>query len=252
MITKGFSFYLDRTRTPGFYQRHKHDCYEMILYVNASGTTYVGDLESSLCSGMLTLIPPDVSHADRYEQISEVLCLGFFSDSNIPAAILQTEGTEFSSIFAQIHQEWNRSDAGGIRIIGLLTEILVQRFLRLTQPPEEESGIDRRIQYTAQYIKSNFSSDVDFRELAAGIGYSYDRFRHLFTQTIGQSPKQYLLATRFEEAKHLLRNTNEKICGIAADCGFGQSAQFVAAFRKYTGMTPTEYRTRKRLEMNIE
>ena len=81
------------------------------------------------------------------------------------------------------------------------------------------------------YIRSNLSEDVDFRKLAADIGYSYDRFRHLFTETIGQSPKQYLLAARFEEAKRLLRNTDGKISGIAADCGckfyFGSDAHHV-------------------------
>lgn len=251
MITTGFSFYLDRERDPGTTPRHKHDCYELILYLSGSGVATVDGQDYPFSPGSLALVPPEVPHNDRYDSPTQVWCLGFFSDNAIPATVIGTDSDDFSTVFAQIGREWLRGDAGGIRIIGYLTEILVLRFLRLTSPPEEDSSADRRIRYTAQYIRSNLSEGVDFRKLAADIGYSYDRFRHLFTETIGQSPKQYLLAARFEEAKRLLRNTDGKISGIAADCGFGQSAQFVAAFRKAIGMTPTEYRARKRLETNL-
>lgn len=251
MTTTGFSFFLDRERDPGTTPRHKHDCYELILYRTGSGIATVDGRDHPFIPGTLALIPPEVPHADRYDSPTQVFCLGFFSDSAIPAAVIETERDEFAPVFSQIGSEWLRGDAGGIRIIGCLAEILVLRFLRLTRPPEESSGTDRRIRYTAQYIRSNLSENVDFRKLAADIGYSYDRFRHLFTETIGQSPKQYLLTARFEEAKRLLRNTDEKISAIAADCGFGQSSPFVAAFRKATGMTPTEYRTRRQLATNL-
>lgn len=252
MFTTGFSFYLDRERDRCTAQSHKHDCYELILYINAVGMAIIDGQEYPFSPGTLALVPPETSHSDRYDLPSHVFCIGFFSDTVIPVTVLQTVGDEFSSVFAQINREWSRGDTSGIRIIGYLTEILVLRLLRLIQPPDEADGIDQRIQYTAQYIRSNFSENMDFRKLAADIGYSYDHFRHLFTKTIGQSPKQYLLAARFQEAKRMLRNSDSKISVIATECGFRQSAPFVAAFRKSTGMTPTEYRLRRRLYTTVE
>ncbi|MNR34949.1 Exoenzyme S synthesis regulatory protein ExsA [compost metagenome] len=74
--------------------------------------------------------------------------------------------------------------------------------------------------------------------------YSYDRFRHLFKETYGVSPSEYILSRRIHHAMDLLRHTNTSITSIALECGFSTDAQFCTIFKREMGETPRAYRTK--------
>lgn len=242
MTNTGFSFFLNRTRDPGLYPRHRHDCCEIVYYADAEGSTFIGDEEIPLSANTLALIPANVSHTDRYLCASQIYCIGFFADDAVSPTVITDKKNEYLMYFQEIENELKQNANNGKAIINRCVDIILLKFLRHNQIPDTDSNTNQRLQYTAQYIKSNFSTNVDFQKLAASIGYSYDHFRHMFTEVYGCSPKQYLLTARIEHGKHLLRNTDEKIKAIALDCGFRQSSQFVSAFGKYVGMTPAGYR----------
>lgn len=92
------------------------------------------------------------------------------------------------------------------------------------------------------YIDSNINEPVNFQDLAKSYNYSYDRFRHLFYEHFGTSPYSYLTKQRIRHAEHLLKNSNSHITDIAFDCGFNSASQFTNIFKKYTGLTPKEYK----------
>lgn len=93
-----------------------------------------------------------------------------------------------------------------------------------------------------QYIKDNYQMPLTL-EMAAGqmmLNPSY--FSTLFKQTTGSSFKDYLNYIRIEESKKLLTNTNGTILDIALTVGFENQSYFTKVFRKYTGITPKQYR----------
>ncbi|NER07425.1 MAG: helix-turn-helix transcriptional regulator [Okeania sp. SIO3C4] len=45
-------------------------------------------------------------------------------------------------------------------------------------------------------------------------------------------------------AHKLLLDTNKAIVEIAYECGYGQSAHFITAFKRKYGITPKEFRRR--------
>ena len=47
---------------------------------------------------------------------------------------------------------------------------------------------------------------------------------------------------RFKKAKELLSGGFKPVVEIAAECGFCNPSYFVRSFKKYTGLTPCEYR----------
>jgi AraC family transcriptional regulator len=55
-------------------------------------------------------------------------------------------------------------------------------------------------------------------------------------------PHQYLTSRRIERAKSLLAERKLSVTEIGFDVGFSETSSFIAAFRKVTGETPTEYR----------
>ena len=65
-----------------------------------------------------------------------------------------------------------------------------------------------------------------------------------FTKDTGMKLSAYLLQIRMEKAKTLLKNCPEesRVYEIAEQVGLGHNPQYFSQlFRKYTGMTPTEY-----------
>jgi AraC family transcriptional activator of pobA len=106
---------------------------------------------------------------------------------------------------------------------------------------EAAAGENPSLESACRYICDYYNTDIRLDELAASVGYSPDRFRHIFKERFGISPKQLILFNRFKAAKQLLAG-DEKIENIAKTCGFGSSSQFNMMFKKTQKMTPGQYR----------
>ena len=107
---------------------------------------------------------------------------------------------------------------------------------------KNESEIKSIIEQAKRFLKENYSQDIDYRLLCNSFGYSYDRFRHIFTKETGNSLAQYLLTIRFTKAKTLLETTTKFVKEIALECGFSSDSHFVNFFTKKMGMSPIKYR----------
>jgi transcriptional regulator GlxA family with amidase domain len=65
-----------------------------------------------------------------------------------------------------------------------------------------------------------------------------------FLQVLGMNPGQYLQKLKIEKARSNLR-LNLSIATVAERCGYQDVSNFSRAFKKHTGLTPAEYRTRQ-------
>ena len=63
-----------------------------------------------------------------------------------------------------------------------------------------------------------------------------------FHAVVGLRLKDHFSALQIEHAQELLRTTERGTADIAAVTGFGTARSFYRAFRRWTGVTPTEYR----------
>lgn len=79
-------------------------------------------------------------------------------------------------------------------------------------------------------------------ELAEGSGLSTSHFAHLFKQTTGRTPYQYLLHSRIGRARYLLTKTSMPVAQIAAECGFADQVHFTRVFSKIIGQPPATFR----------
>jgi AraC family transcriptional regulator len=85
--------------------------------------------------------------------------------------------------------------------------------------------------------------NIKLSDLAALLDMSQFHFSHMFKQSIGTSPYQYLIQQRIERAKQLLKQTNRSIMDIALECGFNSHSHLGQQFRQLTGITPKSYRS---------
>jgi AraC-like DNA-binding protein len=85
---------------------------------------------------------------------------------------------------------------------------------------------------------------LDLDTVAAHAGYSRYHFVRAFKAAYGEAPGQYLTHRRIERAEDLLRTANLSVTEICHLVGFSSVGTFSASFKAWTGLTPTEYRTK--------
>lgn len=108
--------------------------------------------------------------------------------------------------------------------------------------PEDEANkifIAKVQEITKEQFK-NLDLNINYvaREMNLSSGYVGRKFSKLFNI----SYTSYLLEYRMNHAIELLKDDRNSIAVIAQECGFSSETYFMTKFKKYMGMTPTEYR----------
>ncbi|MDO5292045.1 MAG: AraC family transcriptional regulator [bacterium] len=93
------------------------------------------------------------------------------------------------------------------------------------------------------YITEHFMEQISLKKLAEEASLSPFYFTRIFTKETGMTPHQYLIATRINCAKFLLKTTSLSIKEIAYHSGFSDESNFCTTFKKWEKMTPSEYRS---------
>lgn len=86
------------------------------------------------------------------------------------------------------------------------------------------------------------ASSVRASEFAMRVERTPAQLAKEFRATVGLRVKDYFQSHQIERAKKLLLTTGESTARIAVDAGFGTVRSFYRAFRRCTGVSPTEYR----------
>jgi YesN/AraC family two-component response regulator len=103
---------------------------------------------------------------------------------------------------------------------------------------EELSTVERVI----QFVRSAMPGEVTLAEAAAHVHLNASYLSHLFKQQTGRNFVDFVLEQRMEAAKRLLADTALRVSEIAQRLGYSDIAYFSNTFKKWTGLTPSEYR----------
>lgn len=94
-----------------------------------------------------------------------------------------------------------------------------------------------------QIIEAHYGDKERLEQEMKQLGMSKRRLAQIFRQQTGLSPTEYTNNCRISAAKRLLESA-DPVIDIAYSCGFDNLSAFFVFFRKFTGMTPGEYRSR--------
>lgn len=112
---------------------------------------------------------------------------------------------------------------------------------KLTKTEDQNDGDIVKIKIRT-YLEENYSKDLSLENLADYLGHSFKYTSILFKKIMGDNFKNYLNSYRMSKAKELmLSNKNLKIKDIALLVGCNSSNTFIRIFRKYEGVSPTQY-----------
>lgn len=94
----------------------------------------------------------------------------------------------------------------------------------------------------ADYITLNICSNLKVSDIADYFGYNEKYLTTYFKKWSKVSIKQFILQTKMEHAKAELSETNHSISQIGYNIGYADPHNFTNAFKKVTGLTPSDFR----------
>lgn len=97
-----------------------------------------------------------------------------------------------------------------------------------------------------QYIRSRLSEEITRDELAAYVYLNPAYLSRLFKKETGLSISDVIIQERLQKAKQLLEETELKITDIAEQVGYTSLGSFSNLFKRVVGVTPQQYRARKK------
>lgn len=92
------------------------------------------------------------------------------------------------------------------------------------------------------YIYSNLSDIQSVKEIACHIGLSTSQLTRLFKKHFDCTPYEFIVEKRIENAKVLMCYNGESVSEASRKSGFRDYSNFIALFKKKTGMTPLAYK----------
>lgn len=118
--------------------------------------------------------------------------------------------------------------------------------LMIGEDETQEPGIGRILKVSdliRDYIRQNYMKDISMQDAARMMNYSEAYFCKLFKQCFSCNFTSYLTRFRMEEAKKLLAEPTVNVKNVGEAVGYSDSNYFAKVFKRYTGSSPTEYRT---------
>ena len=107
---------------------------------------------------------------------------------------------------------------------------------------EEAAPVPPTLRPALELLENGYMHpQLENTDLAHACGISEVYFRKLFTEAFHVTPRRYLIGIRIQKAQQLLREGKFRVAQIAERCGFSNEYHFSRAFKKLTGMTPSEY-----------
>lgn len=115
-------------------------------------------------------------------------------------------------------------------------------FARMVKEMRQSGSLSPEVKRCMEYISTHTHGPISLEDIAAGSQHSKEYLAKLFRKEVGLPIRDYMMRERMEEAKALLRETDN--CGqIAYTLGFSSQSHFIRQFKKYTGVTPGQWRS---------
>ncbi|WP_171629760.1 helix-turn-helix domain-containing protein [Paenibacillus plantarum] len=124
-----------------------------------------------------------------------------------------------------------------------------QWFKQLISPAIErvnhkKSEHDRMTYFILEYLVQHLEQDITLDIMADKLNITSSYLSTYFKEKTGANFSDYLNGLRMQKAKELLNNLDLKIQDVSVKVGYQNVNSFIRMFKRYSGITPGEYRKR--------
>jgi ABC-type sugar transport system ATPase subunit len=115
-------------------------------------------------------------------------------------------------------------------------------FLKLACAAENNKNILEYLKAAISFINGHLDDSISPKDVADAVHLSSGYLMMLFKNHMDTSIMEFIYKQRIEKSKSMLAEKGKKISEVASDVGIPNSQYFSVLFKKYTDMTPKEYR----------
>lgn len=232
---------------------HWHGFIEMEFVINGSGIDEHGaseypfkrgdcwmlsvhDSHKVVCKKGLNLIKLAIKPEILHEKTQKHLSLNHplwasFDEKEFEAIIIKLE--------ALLKEQENPQMLSRVMANSIINELAVEIARKSSINSEPPKGI---IQDIVAWLNANYKKEVSLSQIADIFSLTPNYIGHLFKSTMGISYNDYLNSLRLKSACHLLVISDLSVREIASESGFNSVEYFNSLFKKYYGVTPSQYR----------
>ena len=242
-------------------KRESLDSFLFIIVLSGSGTfTYKGK-KYALKSGDHLFIDckKPYSHESTDNDPWELMWVHFngtlmdqyylYYSSKATSIVFHPEDpSEFNNILENLMMSANKKSTDSELLASHLLNRLVTRILTENKGQTEENinMIKDKIQLIKDFLDGNFQKKIPLDMIADEFFISKYHMSREFKKAYGITIANYIIAKRITHAKELLRFTDMQIEEIGRSCGIEDNSYFNKVFRKFEGMTASQYRIKWR------
>jgi AraC family transcriptional regulator len=111
------------------------------------------------------------------------------------------------------------------------------------EAPEYRGGLPiRQLRKVQDFVTEHLAEEISIERLAELVELSPSHFAHVFRETTGMTPLQFVTRQRITRAQQLIRETSRSLIEVGLEVGYSSPSHFAQVFRRVVGVTPTEFR----------
>ena len=235
---------------------HTHKYTELFYITGGDGQFQIDDEQFLVRSHQLVIVNPNIIHTElSYEaRPLEYIVLGIeglevsVPETNEARYCVYTFSTENDVLncMQNILQEMQNQQPQHSTVCQAYMDILTVQLMRnasfsTSQAPAQPLK-NRQCAFVRRYIDTHYKEPLTLDLLAAEANVNKYYLSHIYKQTYGISPINYMIDCRIREGKRLLADTDLSLSQIAGILGFSSPSYFSQSFRKAEGISPAEYR----------
>jgi len=108
----------------------------------------------------------------------------------------------------------------------------------------QRSHGDDVVREVQTYMENNLQEKISFGQLSSKFALGRRNFDRRFIKATGNTPLEYLQRLKIESAKRAFETSRKPINEVMFDVGYSDIKAFREVFKKITGLSPLEYRSK--------
>jgi AraC family transcriptional regulator len=130
-------------------------------------------------------------------------------------------------------------------LLQLFVAHLVEKYTDVSaKKPAYQGGLPiRELRKVEDYVSEHLASEIAIESLAELVELSSSHFSHVFKESTGMTPLQFVTRQRITRAQQLIRETSRSLIEVGLEVGYTSPSHFAQVFRRVVGVTPTDFRS---------
>lgn len=250
---------------------HKHSFFELVFIVSGDGMHHINNTSFPYRAGQLFMLAPEDTHSFSIKGPTQFFFIRF-TDIYIKSSSLHTDAVErlefilknanhiagcvlknpadrivVKPIVDAIIREHTNNDLYNKELIRQYVNtliVIVARNIAMGLPEQINEQSEEKALDILQYIQANIYQPERLRAecISKAFGISETYLGRYFKKHANETMQQYITSYKLKMIENRLLHGNMRISEIADELGFTDKSHLIRIFRKYKGMSPTEYK----------